>query len=77
MIKKIYKNNKKLVSYAFFGGIGVLSDLSLYSILIYLSINYQIANAIGYATGTFLSFILNRSYTFKVKDKVFIRLVRL
>lgn len=74
MIKKIYANNQKLISYAFFGGMGVLSDLGLYTILIYLSVNYQLANAAGYATGTMISFLLNRHYTFKVKDKVLKRL---
>lgn len=70
MIKKIYSNNQKLISYAFFGGMGVLSDLSLYIFLIYFSVNYQIANAAGYTFGTLVSFILNRHYTFKLKDRI-------
>ena len=74
MLKKIYKNNQQLISYAFFGGMGVLSDFGLYTILISLSVNYQIANAAGYATGTLVSFFLNRNYTFKVKDKILKRL---
>lgn len=75
MIKNIYINNKKLISYAFFGGMGVISDLGLYTILIYLTINYQIANTVGYGIGTLISFFLNRHYTFNVKDKILKRLV--
>jgi putative flippase GtrA len=75
MIKNFFTNNQKLISYAFFGGMGVLLDLGLYTTLVSLDINYQIANASGYATGTLMSFFLNREYTFKIKDKILKRLI--
>lgn len=75
MIKRIYMNNQKLITYAFFGGTGVLSDIGVYSLLIGMGLNYQIANASGYLMGTLLSFFLNRHYTFKVKDKIVKRLM--
>ena len=75
MIKRIYMNNQKLITYAFFGGTGVLSDIGVYSLLITMGFNYQIANASGYLMGTLVSFFLNRHYTFKIKDKVLKRLI--
>jgi len=75
MIKRIYEKNQKLITYAFFGGMGVLSDVGVYSLFIFAGINYQFANASGYLVGTLLSFFLNRHYTFKVKDKVIQRLL--
>jgi putative flippase GtrA len=76
MISALISKNKQLITYAFFGGFGVLSDVSLYSALVLLNVNYQIANTAGYFTGTMISFFLNRSYTFKVKDKIFIRMFK-
>jgi len=64
------------IRYAFFGSLGVLSDFILYSFLIIWSVNYQEANAYGYMLGTMISFILNRRYTFKIKDKVLQRLFK-
>jgi putative flippase GtrA len=64
------------IKYIFFGGFGVLSDLILYSFLIMQSINYQEANAWGYFLGTMISFILNRKYTFKIKDRVVRRFIK-
>lgn len=74
MLNSIYDKNKKLISYAFFGGMGVLSDIATYTVLVYLGVNYQIANAFGYAIGTLISFFLNRHFTFQVKDKIVKRL---
>lgn len=75
MIKHLYNRHQQFIKYAFFGGMGVLSDITLYTLLIILGINYQIANAVGYLTGTLLSFILNRHYTFDARDYVLKRLI--
>jgi len=75
MLNKLYYNNKRFLSYSFFGGAGVLSDVSVYALLINFDVNYQIANAIGYFFGTLLSFFLNRKYTFKIEDNVYKRLM--
>ena len=61
--------------YCLCGGLGVLVDFSIYSIALEFSINYQIANAAGYFSGTLISFILNRKITFDAKDHVIRRLV--
>jgi putative flippase GtrA len=76
MLHNLYEKNIKLIQYSFFGGLGVLSDISIYSFLIYLNINYQFANASGYLVGTIISFFLNRHYTFKLKDKILSRILK-
>lgn len=76
MIANLYAKNEKLIKYAFCGGFGVLSDILVYSLLIYFVVNYQFANALGYLTGTLISFFLNRQHTFKLKNKVWTRLVK-
>ena len=65
---------RQLVLYAICGGSGVLTDLTLYAALVHYDVNYQIANAAGYATGTLASFVLNRHFTFQVYDKALRRL---
>lgn len=66
---------RQLVLYAVCGGTGVLTDLVLFTVLVHYGVNYQVANAAGYATGTLASFILNRHFTFQVYDKALRRLV--
>lgn len=66
---------RTLLLYALCGGGGVVLDFILYGLLIHVGIHYQVANAVGYATGTLLSFTLNRVFTFKVFDNPVRRLV--
>ncbi len=76
MLQEIYRKNKKIIKYAFFGGFGVVTDLCMYSVIITLGMNYQLANATGYLAGTLVSFFLNRHFTFKVKDKIIFRMIK-
>jgi putative flippase GtrA len=50
------------------GGSGVTLDFLAFSGLVYLGVWYQLANIVGYAAGTLLSFFLNRAITFGVYD---------
>lgn len=59
---------RKLVLYAICGGSGVVLDFGAYALLVAGGVWYQIANIVGYALGTCLSFFLNRAITFGVKD---------
>lgn len=61
--------------YCFCGGIGVSTDYAVYYAALKLGTWYQTANIFGYASGTLISFFLNRRITFAVKDKVTHRLV--
>ena len=53
-----------------FGGLGVGVDVVIYSIAVTFGAWYQLANFMGYASGTLISFFLNRAVTFAVKDQV-------
>jgi putative flippase GtrA len=59
--------------YGIIGGISASLDFAIYIALIQLHINYIAANFIGIHCGIFCSFLLNRRFNFKVKDKVVIR----
>jgi len=63
----------QFIKYLTFGGIGFITDYAIFYIMIEDGINYQIANAVGYLSGTIVSFLLNRRLTFKVTDRVFSR----
>ena len=65
---------RQFVLYAICGGMGISVDLTCYSILVFSGVEYQLANAIGYAAGTLLSFFLNRHFTFKTYDRTARRL---
>lgn len=70
MNKKFNQGGWQFLLYCACGGIGVLSDLSTYYGLLFLSVNYQICNLMGYGVGTLISFFLNRRITFGVKNKL-------
>lgn len=63
------KISLQFIQYCLCGGMGVISDLSSFYVLLSLGVNYQISNFIGYGVGTILSFFLNRKITFQVADK--------
>lgn len=73
----IWNNPKfrQFIFYAICGGTGVTIDLACYSALIFSGVEYQLANAAGYAAGTLVSFFLNRHFTFKTYDRTVRRLV--
>jgi putative flippase GtrA len=60
--------------YCLCGGIGVTTDYVIYYSALTLGLWYQVANVLGYASGTLVSFFLNRKITFGVHDKVAHRL---
>jgi len=57
------------------GGLGVVSDLTAYYFLMLFDNNYQLSNLLSYAIGTVVSFFLNTKHTFKVKDRLKVRLM--
>jgi putative flippase GtrA len=69
------KEIKNLFLYGICGSLGVLTDLSIYTALIYLGAHYKFAFIIGYAAGTLVSFIINRRVTFKALDNTKRRMV--
>lgn len=59
---------RKVLMYGVCGGSGVALDLALYTLLVANGVWYQLANLCGYASGTVLSFVLNRAFTFRTLD---------
>lgn len=75
-MKHFLLQNKQFLLYCVIGASGVLLDFTAYSLLIKTqTLDYQAANAIGYTSGTLLSFILNAKFNFRVTDKIARRLL--
>lgn len=75
-MKNLLLQNRQFLLYCVIGASGVTLDFGLYSLLVRGgALDYQAANAVGYASGTLLSFILNARFNFRVADKMSLRLV--
>ena len=75
-MKKILLQNKQFLLYCVIGASGV----GLHSLLYYILVKnellpIQAAYAIGYASGTLLTFFLNAKFNFKTNDKISLRLL--
>ncbi|MGA2178759.1 MAG: GtrA family protein [Verrucomicrobiota bacterium] len=65
----LYFSNRRLVLYCAIGLCGASLDFLIYSGLVMWDVvHYQIANAIGYASGTAFTFTLNALFNFKTRD---------
>jgi putative flippase GtrA len=65
----LYRGKRQFFLYCLIGASGATLDFLVYSTLVkWGGGHYQIANAIGYACGTALSFILNSRFNFKTTD---------
>lgn len=74
-MKKILLQRKQFLLYCAIGGSGTALTCLLYALLVkYAGQPVQVANAIGYAAGTLLSFVLNAWCNFRVADKIAARL---
>lgn len=74
-VKNLLLQKKQFLLYCVIGFSGVGLDFCIYSLLVKTRLlDYQAANAIGYASGTLLSFILNAKFNFRVTDKLALRL---
>jgi putative flippase GtrA len=69
----LVKKYQQLLLYGIIGGISAGLDFIIYTALCHLSIYFLIANIISIHCGIFCSFILNKQYNFKIKDKPIIR----
>ena len=75
-MKNFLLQKKQFLLYCVIGLSGTLLDFTVYSqILRAKLLEYEAANAISYASGTMLSFILNARFNFRVTDKTALRLV--
>lgn len=75
-MKNLLLQKKQFLLYCLIGFSGVGLDFCVYSLLIKTRmLDYQAANAVGYASGTLLSFVLNAKFNFRVTDKIAMRLL--
>jgi putative flippase GtrA len=73
--RDILSRNRQFILYCVIGASGVTLDFLVYSLLIKTAVlEYQAANAVGYTSGTLLSFFLNAHFNFKTRDRVALRL---
>ena len=67
---KLYRKFRNLILYGIIGSFTSLLDFVVYTILTnFCGIFYLIANCISVLIGITTSFLLNRTYNFKVKNK--------
>ena len=74
-MKNFLFQNRQFLLYCVIGLSGTMLDFTIFSLLYRTKLlDYQGANAIGYASGTLLSFILNARFNFRVTDRIARRL---
>lgn len=72
----LLRKNSLLLKYAIIGGISASIDFIIFSLLSNkFHIDYLLANIISVHCGIICSFILNRQYNFKIKDKTVKRFI--
>jgi len=72
-IKIQYIRYRQLILYGIIGGFSAFLDFFVYAVLCKWGIPYLAANVISVHSGIICSFLLNRHYNFKVKDKAKLR----
>ena len=60
---------RRLIKFGSVGALGAVTNLSIYSILVFLDLNYNIAAAVAFVVAVTQNFILNKSWTFKDHDE--------
>jgi len=76
-MKKLLLQKRQFLLYCVIGSLGSTLDFCIYSQLVHSGLaHYQAANAVGYASGTLLSFTLNAWLNFRITDRIALRLAR-
>ena len=69
-IKQLYNKFRHLILYGIIGGLCATLDFGIYTLLCHFDVlSYLWANVISIHCGIICSFLLNRTFNFKVKDK--------
>lgn len=69
-IKRYYSRFRNLILYGIIGGFCASLDFAIYTLLCHYDlVPFLWANVISIHTGIICSFILNRTFNFKIKDK--------
>ena len=76
LIKILFHRFRHLILYGIIGSLSSSIDFCIYTFLVQIiGLQYLLGNSISILGGITTSFILNRSYNFKVRDKVKLRFV--
>lgn len=68
-IKSLYSKYRNFILYCCIGIINTGVDLGIFTLLCWTGLHYLVSNIISYHGGIICSFLLNRRFNFKVKDK--------
>ena len=72
----LFLAKRQFILYALIGASGAALDFLVFALLAkWGGLHYQVANAIGYASGTLWSFVLNARFNFKASDWLLLRLL--
>ena len=76
-MKDFLLQKRQFLLYCLIGGCGTMLSTIVFTCLMmkFGQEHYQIANAVAYAAGTLVSFILNSRYNFRVSDRTVLRFV--
>jgi putative flippase GtrA len=70
IVRRVYYKFRNLILYGIIGCFTSFLDFCVFTLLAsYAGIHYLVANCISVLVGITTSFLLNRSYNFRVKDK--------
>ena len=69
IVKQIYQKFRSLILYGIIGSFSAGLDFLIYTLLVQWGLQYMLSNSISVLGGITTSFILNRNYNFKIKDK--------
>lgn len=73
-ILSLYKKFRNFILYGIIGSFSAGMDfLAFYTLTKMLNVHYMYANILSVSVGISISFILNKTFNFKVKDRVFKR----
>jgi putative flippase GtrA len=76
LVKDFFLRNRQFLLYCVIGASGVGLHSLLYCFLVETGLlHIQAANAVGYSSGTLLTFFLNARFNFKTNDKIPLRLL--
>lgn len=69
LIRQLFQKFRHLILYGIIGSFSSGTDFVIYTLLVqFVGVQYLVANCISVLVGISTSFVLNRSFNFKVKD---------
>lgn len=66
---------RQLISYCLIGGLGLVVDFGVFTLLVHLNVNVELANFISSSCGLINNFLWNSFANFKVHDKLLLRFI--